>query len=302
MSPVATETRTASLVSCVIPTHNRVRMLDQAIRSVLAQTYPHLELILVDDASTDGTYQLCWDWIRKDHRVKYIHNEQPLGGAGARNVGLAAAQGSYIAFLDDDDEWLPDRLSRQVLALEFSGHGFAFSDYLVRGSDGESLRACPMDRVTFDKLSWGNFIGSASAIMIHADIARSVQFDSSLTAAQDYDFYLRVLAQGLDAVRVPHADVLVNEHDGVRITTSGAAKYKGNRRCLLKHVHRFSREQRLFHLYKYRLLEYSNNPRRNWKYLSKALRAYPWWQSRGEIARVAIAVRNHYRMLRAESQ
>lgn len=302
MSPLATETRTTSLVSCVIPTHNRVRMLDQAIRSVLAQTYPHFELIIVDDASNDGTYQLCWDWIRKDHRVKYIHNEQPLGGAGARNVGIEAAHGDYIAFLDDDDEWLPDKLSRQVPALEFSGHGIAFSDYLIRGGDSESLRACQINRVTHDKLSWGNCIGSASAIMIHADIARSVQFDSSLTAAQDYDFCLRALAQGIDAVRVPHADVLVNEHEGERISTSGAAKYKGNRRCLLKHFHQFSREQKLFQLYKYRLLEYSHNPRRSWKYLSKALKAYPWWRSRGEIGRVAIAVRSHYRMLKTQSQ
>jgi glycosyltransferase involved in cell wall biosynthesis len=302
MSLVATKPKTASLVSCVIPTHNRVMMLDRAMASVMAQTYPHIELIVVDDASSDGTDQLCWDWIRRDHRVRFVRNERPLGGGAARNAGINAARGEFIAFLDDDDEWLPERLSRQMRALKESRQSFAFSDYHLRGGDRDSLRACSDNTVTLDRLLWGNCIGSTSSVIVDAEIARTVQFDPELTAAQDYDFYIRVLERGVTAVHVPFPDVSVNEHQGSRISTSGRDKYEGNRRCLLKHFHRFSREQRLFHLFKYRLLEYSCNPRRNTRYLRKALGAYSWWRSRGDFLRVVIAVRSHYRLVRDRLQ
>lgn len=105
------------LVSVLLPTYNRAYIVEQAIDSVLRQTYPEIELIVVDDGSTDGTRALVERVIAQHgSRVRYIH--QPNGGlAAARNAGLAAARGEFIAFQDSDDAWLPWKLSAQVALM-----------------------------------------------------------------------------------------------------------------------------------------------------------------------------------------
>ncbi|MEI7682145.1 MAG: glycosyltransferase family 2 protein, partial [Betaproteobacteria bacterium] len=91
------------LISVVIPTHNRSERLRQAIESVRTQGWKDLEIIVVDDASTDGTPALMEDLSKLEPRIRYIRNTVALGGGGARNAGIAAARGEYVAFLDDDD-------------------------------------------------------------------------------------------------------------------------------------------------------------------------------------------------------
>lgn len=98
-------------VSAIITTHNRSCLLERAIKSVLAQTYSMIELIVVDDASIDNTKDVC-----KKYDLQYIHipMEESKGGNYARNIGIKAAAGDYIAFLDDDDYWLPEKIEKQV--------------------------------------------------------------------------------------------------------------------------------------------------------------------------------------------
>ena len=91
------------LVSIVIPSRNRCNLLPRAVRSVLNQTYRNIEVIIVDDASTDGTPRAIRELSEQDQRVRGLRNDQPLGGGAARNVGIQAARVKYIAFLDDDD-------------------------------------------------------------------------------------------------------------------------------------------------------------------------------------------------------
>lgn len=106
----------APLISVVIPTHNRARLLRRAVRSVLGQTHGDLEVLVVDDGSTDDTEAVVG--TEADPRVRYLRTPGQLGVAGARNLGIEHTVGRFMGFLDDDDEWLPPKLERQVAAFE----------------------------------------------------------------------------------------------------------------------------------------------------------------------------------------
>ncbi|MCW4005058.1 MAG: glycosyltransferase family 2 protein [Candidatus Bathyarchaeota archaeon] len=103
------------LISVVIPTYNRAHVLPRAINSVLSQSYPNFELIVVDDCSTDSTKAVIDSF--DDERLRYIRHEKNQGAVCARNTGIKAAKGEYIAFQDSDDEWLPEKLRVQVSAF-----------------------------------------------------------------------------------------------------------------------------------------------------------------------------------------
>ncbi|WP_242386557.1 glycosyltransferase family 2 protein [Phocaeicola sartorii] len=103
------------LVSAIITTHNRKELLKRAVESVLEQTYPNIELIVVDDASTDGTKIYCEKYPLL---YLYISREESRGGNYARNLGIKMAKGEYVAFLDDDDYWLPTKIEKQVRLIQ----------------------------------------------------------------------------------------------------------------------------------------------------------------------------------------
>jgi glycosyltransferase involved in cell wall biosynthesis len=106
------------LVSVILPTYNRAHIVSKALQSVLAQTYPNFEVIVIDDGSTDNTKEIITNIACKDPRVKYFRNNENKGPAGARNVGISLAKGELIAFIDDDVEWFPNKLERQVNLLQ----------------------------------------------------------------------------------------------------------------------------------------------------------------------------------------
>lgn len=106
-----------SLVSVVVPVHNGERYLDEALRSILGQTYAPVELIVVDDGSEDTSAAIASGY---GARVRVLRHSAPRGAAASRNLGALSAQGAYLAFLDHDDVWLPDKLAAQVQALEKS--------------------------------------------------------------------------------------------------------------------------------------------------------------------------------------
>src|SRR6056297_1399486 len=103
-------------VSVIVPTYNRADSLPRTIDSVLAQTHDDLELVVVDDASTDDTETVVERY--EDDRVTYLEHATNRGGSAARNTGIRASDGDYVAFLDSDDEWHPEKLERQVRELE----------------------------------------------------------------------------------------------------------------------------------------------------------------------------------------
>ena len=101
------------LVSVIIPTRNRAKFLARAIESVLKQKYSKIECIVVDDASMDNTKEAVLAF--NDSRILYLRNKVRIKASGSRNRGIKAAKGHYIAILDDDDEWLPDKIKKQVI-------------------------------------------------------------------------------------------------------------------------------------------------------------------------------------------
>jgi glycosyltransferase involved in cell wall biosynthesis len=182
-------------VTVIIPTFNRAAIVGRAIRSVLAQTCQDWELIVVDDGSTDGTEQGVRSF--SDHRIKYIRHERNRGGAAARNTGIRCARGEYVAFLDSDDEWLPEKLEKELEVFRDSDPevGLVYSGQIVLDERGRVLKV-GMPR----KSGWvhgalleSNFIGSCSRVTVKKQVLdRVAGFDETFLNGEDSDLWLRV--------------------------------------------------------------------------------------------------------------
>lgn len=120
---------TPGLVSVIMPTWNSKHFVGESIESILSQTYGNLELIITDDASTDGTPALLQEYAKKDKRVRLILNTQNRGAGYSRNCSIEAARGQYIAFCDSDDRWIPDKLKRQIQFMKNKNVALCFSPY-----------------------------------------------------------------------------------------------------------------------------------------------------------------------------
>lgn len=183
-------------VSVVIPTHNRAECLPCAITSALNQTFQDFEIIVVDDASQDNTTRVVESF--NDQRIQYLRHETTQGAAKARNAGILRAKGKYIAFLDDDDEWLPEKLKMQVDILETSPStlGGVYTGSLdVQQSTGEIVRQLtPSKRgKIFDEMLIQNWIGPTSTVMLKRECFEKVGlFDMNISFAEDYDMWIRV--------------------------------------------------------------------------------------------------------------
>ena len=183
-------------VSVIIPTYRRPEFLPRAIASVLCQTFEDFELLIIDDASQDTTGQVVKSI--SDERIRYCCNEINKGGAGSRNRGIREAQSSYIAFLDDDDEWLPEKLELQVALLDQSPPevGGIYSGYeKIMSTTGESLgKTLPTKRGDLSyELLLSNPLAGTSALLLRKECFEvSGLFDEELPSYQDYDLWIRI--------------------------------------------------------------------------------------------------------------
>lgn len=183
-------------VSVVIPTYDRPSLVERAIDSVLRQTFEDLECIVVDDCSpTDETAAVVESY--EDSRLRYHRLSSNSGPSAARNAGIERAEGEYLAFLDDDDRWLPEKLERQVALLDELdddvGMVYCWMDY--RRPDGTVLREYrPQLRGNiFPKTLDAQPIGACSTLLARAGVVRSIDgFDESLPRGNDGDFIRRV--------------------------------------------------------------------------------------------------------------
>lgn len=126
-------------VSIITPAYNCEQFISKTIESVLSQTYPHWEMIVVNDCSSDTTGQIAQKYASYDKRIKYIKLEYNSGAAVARNVAMSMAKGQYIAFLDSDDLWLPDKLSTQIKFMQDNNYKFSCTDYEQIDESGNPL-------------------------------------------------------------------------------------------------------------------------------------------------------------------
>jgi glycosyltransferase involved in cell wall biosynthesis len=186
------ENQNIPLVSVIIPTFNRGRMLKAAIDSVLAQEYQNVELIVVDDGSTDNTTEL----LNEYGQYLTVISQKNAGVSSARNAGIAAASGRYIAFLDSDDLWLPQKLTHQVQFFNLHPEALICQTEEIWMRDGRRINP----KLRHKKLSGMIFepslhlcLVSPSAVMIRRSLFDEVGlFDKSLPACEDYDLWLRV--------------------------------------------------------------------------------------------------------------
>jgi len=223
-------------VTVVIPTFNRASIIVRAIRSVLGQTCQDWELIVVDDGSTDGTEQAVRGIA--DNRIRYIRHEQNRGGGAARNTGIRYAQGEYVAFLDSDDEWLPEKLQKglEVFRNSDPSVGLVYTGKVMLDETGRVLekRVPRKSGWVYDALLDANFIGSCSRVTVKKQaLERVAGFDETLVAHQDWDLWLRV-ARVSRIASVPNC--LVKRHLGSdQITGSLRRIYEGRERILQKY-------------------------------------------------------------------
>jgi glycosyltransferase involved in cell wall biosynthesis len=186
-------------VSVIIPTYNRAHYLRNAIESVLNQTFRPCELIVVDDHSSDNTFEVISGF--GDSGVRGVRHEFNRGISAARNTGIIKSRGRYVAFLDDDDEWLPQKLEAQVGLIETSQAevGVVYCGYRIldRGT-GDLIRLhVPVgeDRLA-EQLHFRNCIGTCSSPLFRRECFEAVGlFDERLSYGEDWDVYIRVAAR-----------------------------------------------------------------------------------------------------------
>lgn len=129
-----------SLVSVIIPTYNREKTLERAVNSVLSQTFKNFEVIIVDDNSTDNTMSLISRYENNDFRIRYLQHHKNLGAQAARNTGIKEAKGKWIAFLDSDDEWLPEKLEKNLECAYSQNVPVVHSECYKKYEDDNSLK------------------------------------------------------------------------------------------------------------------------------------------------------------------
>lgn len=127
------------LVSIIMPTYNCGAFIAETIRSVQAQTYTNWEIVIVDDCSTDDTKSVVYEFIKNDDRVKYHCLEENSGAAVARTRAMTLAEGEYMAFLDSDDLWMPDKLEKQLAFMKENGYAFSCTAYEQIDEESRSL-------------------------------------------------------------------------------------------------------------------------------------------------------------------
>ena len=210
-------------VSVVIPTYNRTDLLPRAIDSVLNQTYTNLECIVVDGASAEDTQSVIDEY--EDKRLRYFEREQNKNASAGRNTGIEHSHGEYIAFLDDDDEWLPTKIEKQLSAFSRVssdvGIVYCWMDYIKQS--GELVREYRPEAkgYIFPEMLDGQRIGNSSTLLVRSEAVEKVDgFDESLSRGDDGDF-IRRICKKYEVNYVPEVLVKYYVHHGhKRLTNS----------------------------------------------------------------------------------
>ncbi len=232
-------------VSVIVPCFNQAAFLGQAIESVLSQTYADLQLIVVDDGSTDQTRDVAASF--SDPRLLFIHQDNRGLGA-ARNRGYQASSGQYVTFLDSDDYFSPHKVQRQVEVLENEAEiGFVFCDIQHVDAQGAPLNDYtvksafrPFSKDLLSLLLAGGFM-PPHAVMIRRSVLDEVGlFDESpeLSGNEDYDLWLRVAAAGYRAFYVDHKDAYYRIH-GQNMSLRADVMNRGRREALMRVASRY---------------------------------------------------------------
>jgi glycosyltransferase involved in cell wall biosynthesis len=189
------------LTSIITPTYNSIKYIQSTYESILNQTYTNWEWLITDDCSSDGTYELLYLLAEKDSRIKIFKNKVNSGAAVTRNNSISHATGEYIAFLDSDDVWLPNKLEEQ---LRFMGNkiSFSFTAYELINEDGNKLNLA-VDLFQQGDFTYQDMLKKKATLGCSTVIIRRKEFSDItmplLRTGQDYALWLKLLKQGKNA-------------------------------------------------------------------------------------------------------
>jgi len=208
------------LVTVVVTTYNRPEYLKQAVQTVEAQEYRPIELIVVDDCSQTPADEVLADVSLDVDRFEIRRHDVNQGANAARNTGVSAATGEYIAFLDDDDQWAPEKLARQIETFRNGGPelGFVYTGRKI--VDGEEVYGIVIpDRVEGDMtkaLLCENVVGTQSSVMVRADIAKETPFDERIPRWADLEWYVSVSTKcEFEPIREPLVIYELDSHNRI---------------------------------------------------------------------------------------
>lgn len=190
-------------VSIVTPAYNAERFIGQTIESVLNQTYSNWEMIIVDDCSTDRTVEIIKSYTKQDPRVILIELKENSGSAVARNTAMDHATSKYIAFLDSDDLWFPEKLEKQLQFMQSQDIAFSFTKYVQMLEDGtvtDAITKAPK-QVGYDDLMKHCVIGCLTVMINMEKIGHERMVN--IRTRQDYAFWLTITKKGFPAYGLP---------------------------------------------------------------------------------------------------
>jgi glycosyltransferase involved in cell wall biosynthesis len=182
-------------VSVIIPTYNREHLISRAIQSVQHQTYQDFEMIVVDDGSTDHTEEMASSF--RDEKIRYLRHDQNKGLPAARNTGIRAAKGEYVAFLDDDDDWFPTKLEKQVNQFEKSNEkiGVIYTGFLLKAQHTGKILAEVIPTLrgeVYRDLLNGNILHVSTSMIKKIGLEQVGFFDESFLSFEDWDLWMRL--------------------------------------------------------------------------------------------------------------
>ena len=238
----------APLISVVVPTYKRPTFLERSIGSIAKQTHTHWEIIVVDDNDSRSEHRSETERFMTryadDVRIRYIKHEQNQGGAAARNTGIEVARGEYVAFLDDDDEWLASKLEKQLAVfLQYPECVAVYTGYksVHEGGKPDQVALPKLRGAILEDLLYKNSVGTTSTVMCKRDALLEVNaFDAALPASQDYDLYIR-LAQLGTFEYVDEVLVIFHRHMQEKITDNNPARIEAFDLFCQKHSDLFQR-------------------------------------------------------------
>ncbi len=187
------------LVSIIMPMHNSAKYVGEAIQSVVNQTYNNWELLVIDDASTDNSCDIVRGYVEQDHRVRLLFNDNHTGHPSSpRNLGVKCAKGRFIAFLDSDDMWFPDKLQQQIPLFEDENVAIVYSNYEKMSEDGNRANRVVKapSFANYKVLLSGNVIGNLTGVYDEKKVGK-VNFQ--YVHHEDYVLWLSILKRGFVA-------------------------------------------------------------------------------------------------------
>lgn len=191
-----------ALISIIMAVYNAEKTIEYAIDSVLNQTYPNFELLVINDCSTDGTAELVSSIMAKDCRVRLISNEKNSGVSCTRKNGLNEAKGSWIAILDSDDAWAPEKLEKQIALQKKMNAELLFTGSAFMDSDGHAIDwyLHAPERVTYRQLLKQNVLSNSSALVRKELYAKYYAIGDKMH--EDFAIWLGILKEGREAYGV----------------------------------------------------------------------------------------------------